>query len=166
MESARTRFDQAIEAVVAALMAAMCSAVFLGVVFRYLLLNPLTWTEEVARLCLVWITFLGIYLAYRRRLHISINVVRARLSARAQRIVHLVVTVLLGILMATLVVEGGAYANAFLGSATPLLGIPLGWIYFALPFSAALILFAVLAELVELVRGHAFVEETLKGDLL
>jgi TRAP-type C4-dicarboxylate transport system permease small subunit len=147
-------------------MALICIVVFLGVLFRYVLLSPLTWPEEVARLCLVWITFLGTYLAYRRKLHISIDVIRTRLSRRTQRAVHFVVTILLAVLMATLVVEGGNYSRAFLGSATPLLGIPLGVVYAALPFSAALLLLAVLAELLDLLRGRASVDDQSKGDPL
>src|SRR6266542_4259240 len=92
----RAYLDVAIEAVAAALMAAMCAIVFLGVFFRYVLGDPLSWTEEIARLCLVWITFLGTYLAYRRNLHISIDLVQKRLSRSAKKIVHLMVLVLTG----------------------------------------------------------------------
>lgn len=149
------RLDTVLEAVVAALMALICVVVFLGVIYRYVLLDPLAWTEEVARLCLVWITFLGAYLAYRRGMHISIDVVRRRVSPRMQRVIHLVVSVLVGVLMATLVVEGALYSQAFLSSGTPLLGIPLGVVYAALPISAALLLVSVLAELLDLLRGWA-----------
>src|SRR5207244_11708001 len=120
----RVYLDVAIEAVAAVLMATMCIIVFLGVFFRYVLSDPLTWTEEIARLCLVWITFLGTYLAYRRNLHISIDVVRERLSRSAQRIIHLIVLVLVGMFMTMLVIQGAHYSQAFLGSDTPLLGVP------------------------------------------
>jgi TRAP-type C4-dicarboxylate transport system permease small subunit len=162
----RDRLDVGLEVATALLMAIVCVVVFLGVVFRYVLLNPLTWTEEVARLCLVWITFLGTYLAYRRRLHIAIDVISVRLTPGARRAIHFVVTILLAVLMATLVVQGSQYSRAFLGSATPLLGIPLGVVYAALPLSAALLLIAVLAELLDLLRGRALVEESAKGDTL
>lgn len=162
----RDRLDVGLEAMTAALMAIIGIVVFLGVVFRYVLLNPLTWTEEVSRFCLVWITFLGTYLAYRRRLHISIDVIRRRLDAGARRAIHLVVTILLAGLMGTLLVQGGQYSRAFMGSATPLLGIPLGVVYAALPLSAALMLISVLAELLDLLRGRAPVDERPKADAL
>jgi TRAP-type C4-dicarboxylate transport system permease small subunit len=162
----RNRLDAGLEATTAALMAIICVVVFLGVVFRYVLLNPITWAEEVARLCLVWITFLGTYLAYRRRLHISIDLIRTRLGPGARRAVHFVVTVLLAGLMVTLLVQGGQYSRAFMGSATPLLGIPLGVVYAALPLSAALMLISVLAELLALLRGRAPADERPKADTL
>lgn len=162
----RERIDLGLEAIMASMMALICVVVFLGVLFRYVLNTPLTWTEEVARLCLVWITFLGTYLAYRRKLHISIDVLRVRLSARAQRVIHVVVTILVAVLMATLAVEGTQYSRAFLGSETPLLGIPLGIVYAALPFSAVLLFIAVLGDLVDIARGRASFEAGIKPDHL
>jgi len=37
----------------------MVCITFLQVIFRYLLKSPLSWPEEIARWCLVWITFFG-----------------------------------------------------------------------------------------------------------
>lgn len=162
----RTLLDAWLEAMAAGLMAIICIVIFLGVVSRYVLLSPITWAEEVARLCLVWITFLGTYLAYRRRLHISIDVIRARLGPRTRRAIHFVVTILLVVLMTMLLVQGGKYSGAFMGSATPLLGIPLGVVYAALPLSAALMLISVLAELLDLLRRRTPADERPKADLL
>jgi len=162
----RERIDLGLEGIVAAIMAVICIVVFLGVVFRYVLFSPLTWTEEVARLCLVWITFLGTYLAYRRKLHISIEVIRVRLSAPVQHGIHVVVTILVAVLMGTLAIQGTRYSYAFLGSQTPLLGIPLGVVYAALPFSAALLFLVVLADLIEIARGRSSIDVVLKADHL
>ena len=81
----RSYIDAGLGAVVAALMATMCITVFMGVVFRYVLGDPLTWAEEVGRLCLVWVTFLGTYLAYRRTMHITIDLIRTRPRSRTRR---------------------------------------------------------------------------------
>ncbi|TMH05304.1 MAG: TRAP transporter small permease [Betaproteobacteria bacterium] len=163
----RAYLDLAIEAMGAALMATMCVIVFLGVFFRYVLGDPLTWTEEIARLCLVWITFLGTYLAYRRSLHISIDVVRKRLSRSAQRIIHLIVLVLVGMFMTMLVIQGAHYSQAFLGSATPLLGVPLGLVYAALPICAALLLITILADFINFLRGRSPAHtDDAKGDVI
>ena len=48
------------------LLAAMAVAVFLQVLFRYLLHLPLFWTEEFARYCLVWASLLGAAVALKR----------------------------------------------------------------------------------------------------
>lgn len=162
----RAYLDAGLEAVVAALMATMCITVFLGVLFRFVLLDPLTWTEEVGRLSLVWVTFLGTYLAYRRNLHISIDVIRKRTSWRTQRIIHLVSIVLVGLFMVMLVAQGAHYSRAFLGSVTPLLGIPLGVVYAALPVCAALLLATIVVDLIDFFRGRSPLDEIPKGDAI
>jgi len=162
----RAYLDAGLEAVVAGLMATMCITVFLGVVFRYVLGDPLTWAEEVGRLSLVWVTFLGAYLAYRRNVHISIDLIRTRTSRGTQRIIHLVSMILIGLFMAMLLVQGGNYSRAVLGSATPLLGIPLGVVYAALPVCAALLLVTILLDLVDFLRGRSPEDEAPKGDAI
>lgn len=47
----------------------------LQVVFRYLLNAPLDWTEEMAALLLVWMTFIGAIVAARRDDHIKVEIV-------------------------------------------------------------------------------------------
>ena len=162
----RARLDAVVEAIAAALMATMCIVVFLGAFFRYVLVDPLVWTEEIARFCLVWITFLGTYLAYRRNLHISIDLVRQRLSARGRRVLHLFVLVAVGLFAIMLIVRGGEYSQAFLGSRTPVLGVPLGAIYAALPVCAVMLLATVIVDLVAFARGRSPVHDAAKGDTI
>ena len=48
-----------VEHVCAALLAAMTTVILLGVTFRYVLEAPLAWSEELAKLLMLWIVFLG-----------------------------------------------------------------------------------------------------------
>jgi len=55
-----------------------------GVVFRYFLGNPLTWSDELGRYLFIWCALLGWVVAARRRSHLAITTVRMRLPARGQ----------------------------------------------------------------------------------
>lgn len=46
---------------------------------RYALNESLFWSEELARFLLVWLTFLGATVAYRRKVHPGIDVFTARM---------------------------------------------------------------------------------------
>ena len=46
------------------LVAILGISIFLQVFFRYFLNNPLSWSEEVARYCMIWITFIGASVAF------------------------------------------------------------------------------------------------------
>ena len=134
-----TVIDKAVEALVAMLMAALVVLVFLAVFFRYVLNDPLTWSEEVGRICLVWVSFLGAYLAHRRADHIAVTALLQGLPDRVRMVVRLAVTVLLFGFLAVLVWYGGQYALRFIAATTPLLDIPVGAVYLAMPLSALLI---------------------------
>jgi tripartite ATP-independent transporter DctM subunit len=56
--------------------------VFLDVIFRYFLSNPLQWSDEVAIAVLIAITFLGGALALYRGEHLGMRVFRNRLTGR------------------------------------------------------------------------------------
>jgi tripartite ATP-independent transporter DctM subunit len=66
----------------------------LQVGFRYLLLVPLPWTEELSRLFLVWLAFLGAASITRRKLHILVDYVVVKLSPRANRVIGVIIYLL------------------------------------------------------------------------
>jgi TRAP-type C4-dicarboxylate transport system permease small subunit len=136
------RLDVLVEATAALLMAALSILVFVGVIYRYVLLAPIAWIEEVVRFCLVWVTFLGTYLGVRRGQHIALEVVYHRLGPRGRRAVDAVGRVLLAAFFAALAWYGARYARAFMGARTPYLGTPQGLTYAALPVGALLLLVA------------------------
>lgn len=155
--------DIVVEAILAALMAALVVLVFIAVVFRYVLNDPVTWSEEVGRLCLVWTSFLGAYIAHRRSEHIVVTAIRERFPLSLQVATRTCLALLLIAFMAVLTWYGSQYAFRFMGSETPLLGISVGLVYAAMPVSTALILVNLLISSIEAIRGRAFAGEG-KGD--
>ena len=55
----RRALGHVVEGVLLALMVVLCADVFLGVFSRYVRGRTFTWYDEIARLCFVWIVFLG-----------------------------------------------------------------------------------------------------------
>lgn len=51
----------------------MCSVVFLEVIFRHFLLKPLVWSEELARIMLIWTVFSGAAALLIRGEHIALE---------------------------------------------------------------------------------------------
>jgi len=139
--------DRIAEVLIALLMAAITILVFVGVVFRYVLLEPISWIEEIARFFLVWVSFIGTYLAYSRGRHIAVTALVDRLPQLSQKIVRIVGGVGLVFFMAMLTVQGTLYSKAFLQSYSPILELPLGLVYAALPTAAFLLLIRILLDI-------------------
>ena len=68
------------------MMAGGVVVVFLGVIYRYFLSNPLQWTNEAATSALVGVTFLGGALTLYRNEHIGVLAVRNRLAGRWEQL--------------------------------------------------------------------------------
>ncbi len=117
---------------------------------RYGLNHSLFWSEEIGRICLVWISFLGASAAYKRKAHIGIDVVVSRLPERAARGCELVVLLLSSVFFVILVVYGIAFIRFVWGQKTAALGINQGIPYMALPLSGALFLLHTLDRMLQL----------------
>ena len=85
--------------------AAMIAVVVLQVVCRYLFNNSLFWSEELARMLLVQITFLGASVAFRNRLHIAVDILAARLRPRSRQLLYTVSLLVCAALFAAMLVN-------------------------------------------------------------
>jgi len=132
----------------------MIGIVAAQVFFRYVLNHSLFWSEELARYILVWLTFLGATVAYRRGVHPRIDLFAHRLGpqgTRAMRIgAHLVAMAFLGML----VVYGAQFAYFVRLQISPALQIPKWTIMLVLPISGMLMLLHALAAIVSELREH------------
>jgi tripartite ATP-independent transporter DctM subunit len=81
-----TLLERGAAAIVAGLCAVILAGgvivVFLDVIFRYFLSNPLQWSDEVAIAVLIAITFLGGALALHRSEHLGVGLLRNSLTGR------------------------------------------------------------------------------------
>jgi len=66
-------------------MAFMSLLLFVNVILRYVLLQPIAWAEEVALYLVVWVVFIGGSVAVRTRGHIAIDLLPLILPPSARR---------------------------------------------------------------------------------
>jgi TRAP-type C4-dicarboxylate transport system permease small subunit len=125
----------------------MALDVFIEVIFRYVLLFPLFWTEEFARYCLVWSSLLAAGIALKRGQHIAVTFVAERFPKRIR-----VMAALLGdIFVATMLVVilwGGIYLVVLTRhQLSPAMRLPMSLPYIAIPTGSAIMLFHVLTSI-------------------
>jgi len=134
--------DRLVRLLMVSCMALMVVVVTWQVVSRYALGDPSAWTEEVARMLLIWLGLLGGVYAYRERAHLGLDLLRQKLGPRGQKRLDAITDVCCGLFaLAVLVVGGGALVQLTwqLEQTTAALGIPMAWVYTVLPISGVLI---------------------------
>ena len=134
-----------------------------GVGSRYLFGTQASWSEELARLLMVWLALLGAALAAREDRHLGLDVIVRTWPEDIQRLGRLLVAVLIIIFAGGIMTWGGVqlveqrFAS---GQTLPALGIARGWFYLALPVSGSLITLFMLESLwATLLRAPAAGEE-------
>lgn len=84
---------RAVEILIAFFLVVMIILVFMNVVFRYLFSKGFAWSEEIARLCFIYLVYLGSIGAMRDNQHLIIDSILNRVPLMAQRIIYLLVQV-------------------------------------------------------------------------
>jgi TRAP-type transport system small permease protein len=139
---------------VVALLTMMVLIVFTNVVSRYYLHASLAWSEEVARFMLVWLVFIGSFLAYIHNEHLGLDILVIKFPPKIRRIVA-IGTNLLVIFALYAVMEGGYLLMRdnfdWLSSAAE---IPQGYVYFIVPFTCGLMLLQAVLKTFFLLTGE------------
>jgi len=136
------RFDHlyvhANRVLVGALMIAMFALVFTNVVTRYGFGFSLSWSEEIARFLMIWVTFLGAGLALREGRHVAIELLQDRLPEASRRLLRTAIAALILVFLAVLVVLGAKFAAFGWNKVTLATQMPRGIPYLAIPIGAAM----------------------------
>jgi TRAP-type transport system small permease protein len=135
LEMAFVRLNQGLIMVMMMLMATL---VFVNVVTRYVFGFSLNWSEEASRFLMVWVAYLGAGLAMREGRHVAIEYVQGLLPARVAPYARGLVALLVLAFLVTLAYLGAQLAQFAWRQRTPVLGLPQGLIYLAIPIGSAL----------------------------
>lgn len=136
------------------LMAALVVDVFLGVFSRYVLHATFQWYDEVARLCFVWMVFLGAAVAVRRGAHFRLHLLIDRFSPRLRRATDLGVALVVLLFGVVLVAGGVAMYPVARRQVSDSLELSMLWFYGALPVGGALMILFSLPHLWRLIRAR------------
>ncbi|MCK6452390.1 MAG: TRAP transporter small permease [Alphaproteobacteria bacterium] len=129
------------------ILAVMAGAVFLQVVLRFLGRTGIDGLEEVPRYLFVWLIMIGAASAMQRDEHTVLDYFLNRFSPRLRALV-VVLTTGLGIALFLFLIEISfvLVPNAQLQTSAGL-GLPLGYVFAAIPLGAALILLPMFRKL-------------------
>lgn len=141
--------NKLISVLIAVLTVVTVVIVFGQVIFRFVLEEPLVWSEEVALFCLVWITFLGASLASRNRTLIGVETLVKRLSPAWRLRVEILVQLFSVIFFLAMIVYGTKTVFIVAGQRAAATGISMAWVYASVPVGGFLMFVNSLAWMAE-----------------
>lgn len=115
--------------------------VILNVLLRYFFNTGLFWVEEVATTAFVWSVFVGCAAAYKRGMHIGIDVVTSLLPKSFQPFIEVIVHLLMIVINGYIFYLSIVFAKASSIKTTPVLDISSAWVSSAICVGFALMTF-------------------------
>jgi TRAP-type C4-dicarboxylate transport system permease small subunit len=127
----------------------MTVMVFLQVIFRYVLGEALSFSEELARYMFVWSVAMGTALALRSHSHIGVEVFVERLPARFRDPAKIVGSLLNLTFFGLLIWYGFVMVDMTMDQESAALLLPMGYVYLAIPISGIVLFVCEIANFLE-----------------
>ena len=136
--------DSVLRQFLIALMALLVLTVSWQVFTRFILRDPSSFTEELARFLLIWIGLLGAAYALRTKAHLGIDILLQRSVGTQKKVVEVVVYGFIILFAFFIMILGGyrlVYITLKLNQLSAAMGIKMGYIYLVLPISGVLMIY-------------------------
>lgn len=136
--------DSILEKILITIMAVMVINVLWQVASRYLIQSPSSFTDELSRYLLIWLSILGASYATGKKMHLSIDLLATKLSHENSAKMNIIIYIVVAVFSLVVMVVGGArlvYITFTLSQTSPALEIPLAYVYSVLPIGGLIILF-------------------------
>jgi len=82
---------RAVEILIAIFLALMVFLTFLNVVLRFVFNTGLAWSEEISRLCFIYLVYLGSIVAARDNAHLMVDSLIANVPKPAQKVIYVII---------------------------------------------------------------------------
>jgi len=130
-----------LETVICVLLLAMTFVVFGQVIARYVLQTPLSWSEEMARFMLMWLSMLSAAYGFKTKSHFALKLLVGRFSGVSQKVIEIIVHVVVVLFFAILLYFSIIFVIGVKGHTAPALGISMQVPYASMVVGCGLILY-------------------------
>lgn len=137
----------------------MTGLVVMQVVFRYLLNQPLTGSEEAARIAMIYVVLLGAGLCMRSNGHMAVTYFRDLVPPRLATALDAIVLCGIIALALILIVKGCEFSQRAMFQTTPALQVPKGYVTWAFPLGGFLIILFALESFLSRLADASRIQE-------
>lgn len=152
----RKSLIRALENVLIVLVVGLTLTVLWGVFTRFCLGKQAEYTDELARVLLVWISMIGAALAFGAKAHLGVDYFVAKLHPEARKTLSVIVQLVVLSLATVVFVAGGwALAMGQMGQQLPTLPLSRGMVYLSIPLGGLLMILFAIENVAEIIRTPA-----------
>lgn len=129
---------------------------FTNIILRYFFNANTTWAEEFVRYSMIWITFLGMAICFRKGIHFSVDILLKSISYKSSKILQIIINII-SIIFILLIIYYGIEITVFnfnSGQITPSLEIGIFWVYLAIPVGASLSLLHIIMNTILIFKNE------------
>ncbi|MHA6249306.1 TRAP transporter small permease [Pontibacter sp. CAU 1760] len=140
----KERLDSGLYWLLVTLMAVMVLNVLWQVGSRFILRSPSSFTDELARFLLIWVSLLGASYVTGKKMHLAIDILPSKLEGKKQQNLHVLIHTLVALFAFFAMVWGGiklVYITLTLNQTSAALNVPLGYVYMVVPLSGLIIIY-------------------------
>lgn len=149
----RKTIDKILSNLLVVIMAAMVINVLWQVFTRFVVGEPSSFTDELARYLMIWLGILGAAYVSGKNMHVAIDVLPQRASLPTQKkLKNIVAFIIMSFAFFALVIGGSrlVYITFVLDQQSAALQIPLALVYLCLPLSGLLIIYYKISDLLNI----------------
>lgn len=128
-----------VRAVIIVLALVMLIALSLQIFMRFVMDNPLSWSEELALACFSWGMLLAIALGVREAIHVRMDLLADRLPERLREGLERVVALAIAGTGAAVAWSGTNYVVDSFGTTSAAIGYPIAYLYACAPACGAVV---------------------------
>lgn len=153
----RKIINKTLEWLLVVLMGTLVIVVLWQVTSRYIMSSPSNFTDELAGYLLIWVGLIGAAYVAGRREHLAIDLLLQRSSPERRFKLEILICVFIILFSVSVMTVGGSllvFSRFYLSVRSAAMGLPLGYVYLALPISGLLITYFNIEHIVKTVKDN------------
>lgn len=154
MDGIRNILNKVLELISSILIILITVLVLWQIFTRTILNDPSTLTEETVRFAFVWLSMLTAAYVVGTKGHMAVTLLSDRLDGKKQRALEILLQILFIAFSLIIMIYGGIKSiDITMAQTSPAMGLPMGYIYMAVPVAGVFMLIYSLLNLVDATKG-------------
>ena len=149
MKKAFDVLEKILQAFITSMLFVFIGLVAAQVIWRYVLSNPLPWTEQAARYLFIWMLMLEMPILLRRKNNMAFDLLYNKFSPKTQEVIQILTLILIGAFGVVYFVASLQLCSKSMNKMAVGLNIPIVWVYAAQPVGAGLLALTALEQTIE-----------------